>query len=56
MKLAQSLYMTYTEELMQTIRNDEAEFIKTYQDIADVQAGKRDGDLVLAGGGDLKKK
>lgn len=36
---------------MQTIRDDEGEFIKTYQDIADIQAGKHDAKLL--GGGDV---
>lgn len=31
---------------MQTIRDDEHEFIKTYQDIADIQAGKHDAQLL----------
>lgn len=42
LKLAQTLYMAYTEELMQTIRDDEAEFVKTYAEITEIQEGKHD--------------
>lgn len=45
LRLAQILYMKYSEELMQTIKEDEAEFIKVYHEIQDIQAGKHDNEL-----------
>lgn len=38
--------MAYTEELMQTIKEDEAEFIATYGEIAEIQEGKHDDELL----------
>ena len=47
--------MSYTEELMQTIRDDETEFIKTYQAISDIQEGKWDEQLESAQEARLKE-
>lgn len=48
MKLAQSLYMAYTEELLQTIKNDEIEFIRVFNEIQEIQEGKWDEKLQSA--------
>lgn len=48
LKLAQSLYMAYTEELLQTIKNDEIEFIRVFNEIQEIQEGKWDEKLQSA--------
>lgn len=37
LKLAQSLYMNYTEQLIQDINDDEEAFKKAYKELTDLQ-------------------
>ncbi len=40
--------MAYTEELLQTIKNDEIEFIRVFNEIQEIQEGKWDEKLQSA--------
>jgi hypothetical protein len=40
--------MAYTEELLQTIKNDETEFVKVFNEIQEIQEGKWDEKLQSA--------